>query len=220
MEYTGKFVTAKALKEKITDICETFTQMGYILPGHGLKGKQYFITTDADVADMYVAFKGKSDILLWCWHSSKNESTTSVVIDEVSGTASRSSESGPNKASKKDSIAKKITKVEEIVHTLQNIHGERYSVEQLNSWAHMIELKKHESYDMPPDLPYFRKRRRQAEQNVLLEKEPQSHTNLSPCKLRSECIDQLNKWHDLLEKVGISKEQYEKLQKTIMEDML
>lgn len=111
--------------------------------------------------------------------------------------------------------------MEEIVATLRKIHQNgRYSTEQLNAWAHMIELKKHDSYDSPPDLPYFRKRK-ESEVKATSSDE-QSHT-LSPCKrirLRSECIDQLNRWHDLLEKGEISKEQYEKLQKTIMADMI
>ena len=209
LDFTGKFLAVKAIKAKIAEISENVTQIGYILPGHGLKGRQYFLTTDDDLSDMYVAFKGKHDILLWCWYSDpKNES---VIEHEAT-----SSKPSGSKNSKKESISRKITNVEEIVSTLRNIHNEKYSVEQLNAWAHMLELKKHDSYDMPPNLPYFKKR-----QKALSGNEPSN--SLSPCKrikLRSECIDQLNKWHDLLEKGGINKEQYDKLQKTIMDDML
>ena len=84
----------------------------------------------------------------------------------------------------------------------------------------MIELNKHDSYDYPPDLPYFRKRKRN---ELPATGSSDLSCTLSPCKrvkLRSECIDQLNKWHDLLEKGGINKEQYDKLQKTIMADLL
>ena len=38
--------------------------LGYVEPGHGAKGKQRWLITDADIADMY---KGKKEILLRCY---------------------------------------------------------------------------------------------------------------------------------------------------------
>ena len=76
MDYTGKFFTVNAIKTKVAEIFEHVTQVGYnILPGHGLKGKQYFINTDNDLSEMYISFKGKYDILLWCWYNSE------VILD-------------------------------------------------------------------------------------------------------------------------------------------
>jgi len=37
--------------------------------------------------------------------------------------------------------------------------------------------------------------------------------------MRSQCIEQLDRWHTLLEKGGITKEQYDELQATIFKDM-
>ena len=101
---------------------------------------------------------------------------------------------------------------------LKNIHENKYSTVQLNAWAHMIQLKKHSSHDSPPELPYFGKRKRSEHKEKSLQ-----GCSISPCKhvkLRSECIDQLNKWRSLLEKGGISKVQYDKLQETVLADML
>ena len=45
---------------------------------------------------------------------------------------------------------------------------------------------------------------------------------LSPGKhvhLRSECIDQLNRWHSLKESGGISSEEYEEFRKNIIGDI-
>ena len=38
-------------------------------------------------------------------------------------------------------------------------------------------------------------------------------------KIRSECIDQLQKWHALLNSSAITKEQYEEFQSTILADI-
>lgn len=66
LDFTRKFLTVKGITGKVSDICGNVNQVGYILPGHGLKGKHHFISSDDDLAEMYIAFKGKLDILLWC----------------------------------------------------------------------------------------------------------------------------------------------------------
>lgn len=75
----------------------------------------------------------------------------------------------------------------------------------------MLHLKKHTSYDEPPDKPFFK-----------LKGSAAKAQGISPAKritLRSECIDQLDKWHKLMEKGAISTEQYKDLQDTIMNDI-
>ena len=82
-------------------------------------------------------------------------------------------------------------------------------------WGHMIQMEKHGSYDQPPDLPYFRK----GEKSVT---HSQVHPMSSPpakgyrCV---QCIEQLDKWHALLDKGGITQEQYDELQTKIFKDM-
>lgn len=53
-----------------------------------------------------------------------------------------------------------ISEVKEIVKKLEEQHRGRYSPEQLRAWAHMIQMSKHDSYDEPPDKPFFRGRKR------------------------------------------------------------
>ena len=87
----------------------------------------------------------------------------------------------------------------------------KFSPEQIRAWAHMLHLKKHASYEEPPDKPFFR-----------LKGSTSKAQGISPAKritLRSECIDQLDKWHKLMEKGAISTEQYKDLQDTIMSDI-
>ena len=42
-----------------------------------------------------------------------------------------------------------------IIEDLKENQGTKYTPEQLNMWAHMIHMKKHESYDYPPDNLFF-----------------------------------------------------------------
>lgn len=58
-----------------TESCET--QFGYVVPGHGMKGKQEKISTDEELAVMYEKHKKKKRILLWlkCIPKSKRAST-------------------------------------------------------------------------------------------------------------------------------------------------
>ena len=55
-----------------------------------------------------------------------------------------------------------------------------------------------------------------------------SHSSVSPSSskspskrvgVRTQCIDQLSKWHELLTKGAISQSQYEELKQTILKDM-
>ena len=80
----------------------------------------------------------------------------------------------------------------------------------------MIQMKQHTSYDDPPDKPFFRHSKR------LKDKSSGSEGTMSPAKwinLRTECINQLDKWHMLLEKGAITSEQYQQLQDTILGDI-
>ena len=69
-------------------------------------------------------------------------------------------------------------------------------------------MKKHDSLDNPPDKPLFKKK--QAESST---KSPGKRI-----QYRSECIDQLDKWHSLLSR-GVIKQQYSELQESILSDI-
>ena len=240
-EYTVKKLGAQVrfsldeLTEELKKCVKTISpsQIGYIEPGHGLKGKQRWLCTDEDVDTMYDIYTSKTEILLWCFSESPKrlETATSkskkrILADGEPGAGSTSSKS----KSKKEAIASKISEVESIVKKLQDKHGSQYSVEKFNAWAHLIHVGKHSSHDDPPDLPYFRgtkKRKLQsAREGPSGASSPTSKSSssviTSPGKrvsLRSECIEQLDKWHSLLEKGAISQLQYDEMQQAIMEDI-
>ena len=63
-----------------TKLSESFDfpakQYGYIEPGHGLKGKSHWITTDDKLEEKYQLHKSRRDILLWCYRESGDQSST------------------------------------------------------------------------------------------------------------------------------------------------
>ena len=77
-------------------------------------------------------------------------------------------------------------------------------------------MKKYSSYDSPPKKPFFK--------SASTCKSDQASTcgSSSPgkkFKYRFECIDQLDKWHSLMECGAISHEQFQEIQQTILLDM-
>lgn len=100
------------------------------------------------------------ETLLWC-HGQSDKSTDSRPLQprkRGSNDATTSEDKPPSskRTSSSTACAQKIKDVKDIVKQLEEKHDPKYSVEQFNAWAHMINLKKHTSFDSPPNLPYFR----------------------------------------------------------------
>lgn len=211
MNTHAKFTSIEHLQEELSDL-KRFDgaqyEYGFIVPGHGLKRKQKALVTNADIDTMYNDCKAKQ-INLWMKCSWKNKrKRTQSPSSNVSDPPPKS------KQSNYDAHLRKMSDVELIVDELKGMHAEKYSPEQLQAWAHMIQMKRHESYDLP-DKPFFGKSRRRVLEST-------EATSISPGKrlnMRSECIDQLEKWHALMERGAISAEQYKELQKTILTDI-
>jgi hypothetical protein len=123
-------------------------------------------------------------------------------------------------AAKRATCESTINAVQQLVEELKEKHGSKYTVECLNAWAHMINMGKHSSKDDPPDLPFFGKKKK-AMESTSVTPSTSVHAD-SPSKwvgVRTQCIDQLTKWHDLLKSGAISPSQYEELKGTILKDM-
>ena len=50
----------------------------------------------------------------------------------------------------------RFSEVQVIVEELEKKHADDYTPEQLRAWAHMINLRKHSSYENPPEKPFFK----------------------------------------------------------------
>ena len=189
---------------------ETFL-LGYFEPGHSFKGKQLLLTNDDELKNMYLEHRRRKSIYLWIKPSPQNKTNQgkrprdSTAAEEVVPPMKRSS-------SRYESQLQKMDEIEEILEKLRSKHEEKYSPEQFHCWANLIRMRRHESFEAPPNKPFFGKHN----------SSQASGTVSSPGKriqLRTQCIDQLTKWHRLMEDRVITKDEYEEMHKTIMSDI-
>lgn len=116
---------------------------------------------------------------------------------------------------------------------LKEIHKGTYTIEQLNCWGHMIQAGTYSSMNSPPELPYFKTKKKEnskpaaAADSTAATADSNAATaggsgGISPSKrvnLRGECMKQLETWHTLLEKGGIDRQQFEEVQHSILKDI-
>ena len=128
--------------------------VGFLSPGHGLKGKHNVLNSDSDLAQMYEEYRLKRCVIrLWCLCETKDNA---VAVDTKKH--GRENEEGePLSSAKRGTCQQRMQAIEDIVDKLREKHEGEFSIEKLNAWAHMIHMGKHASYDNPPDLPYFKK---------------------------------------------------------------
>ena len=218
-EFVMKALKSKSRFVSLADLISSIVEeigplemdvVGYMKPGHGSKGKLQELDDDNDLKEMYMLHKRKREILLWCY---KNESK------QTCSKRSSSNEGSGGPPTKKDAIAKSISDVETIiVKVLQDTHGNLYSVEKYNAWAHLINIGKHDSYNEPPNYPFFTGNKKK---NVTGNSGPSSSVD-SPTKrlgFRTQCIEQLKSWHHLYECGAVTQDQYEKLKDSILGDI-
>ena len=108
-----------------------------------------------------------------------------------------------------------MTEVEGIEAKLKEKHSASYSGEQFRAWAHLIQMEKHDSYEVPPDKSFWRSQKKK-------DSRKDDHGTFSPVKrvnLRGQCAEQLLRWHELLQKGAINQEQYNSMQSVIFEEI-
>ena len=209
--FEGRFLDLDHLKDTIyqefpEQVPQANQNLGYIEPGHGIKGRQRWIASSSDLTLMYQAHK-KKEIILWTYEND------TISSKSPSAKRRRTADDTPN-SGKAELLAKKMSEVDDIYEALYEKHSSTYTIDQLHAWAHMIHMRKCDSYDSPPNKPFFRSKS--------LKSGSSSSGTQSPGKkivLRSQCIDQLQKWHTLLESGAITQEQHDDLQMTILDDI-
>ena len=210
-----KFSTISMLKEELVHcfpdrITKPPDQVCYIQPGHGVRGKQRWLSSDQDLKDMYIDYLGKKEIILWTYVSLPDD--TPVPKASRSTSPDDSSPVHKKKRLRSEATSSTLSEVEEIVQDLKRIHGDNYTVEQLRTWAHLIQMGKHVSKETPPNKPFFQSCSKSKIANP--GSEPQKMITM-----RGECINQLKKWHELLQAGAITQVQYDDLQGKILLDI-
>ena len=188
-------------------------ELGYIKPGHGAKGRTQWIFTEEDIEDMYKEHSEKTEIIVWVFRRQEKEghSTTKRARSPIAQEAVKK---------RKTSVVntQKLLEVEEIVDKLNKKHEGRYTPEQINVWVHLIHMKKVQSFEEPPDKPFFRGKCKKEDKSPSVV----VSTCISPSKkigLRTELLDQLEKLSNLYEKGIIDQAKYEGLQSNILCDI-
>jgi hypothetical protein len=193
-------------------------EFGYVEPGHGLKGKKEWILDEDDVKAFLDKYRGKinKEFTLWCYSRGPESNKPSK---RPRSPTTKSSRQG---SSRYDAHIEKMAEVDKVYEKIHEKHGSQYSAEQKRAWAHMIQLGSHDSVSQPPQKRFFKCPPGSKESGS-----PSGNTAgalvASPGRgrinIRSECIDQLQKWHALLDCGAITKDQYEELQSTILSDI-
>ena len=140
-----EFYTIESLEQFIKLKFKEFRQceemcVGYIVPGHGWKGKQQWINADEDLGELYSTYSNKEmSILLWCYLPTKTVPRKSSASEPPSKRA-KCAHNNSEKASEANQVFEK----------LKEKHNGKYKPEQLHAWAQMVQMKKHTSLDTPP----------------------------------------------------------------------
>ena len=115
-------------------------EIGYMEPGHGLKGRKRWIHVDDDLRDMYAAYGTRKEVVIWCapFRDRKGQTSKRPQLSDNSGP--------PPQKTKFAVHSEKMTEVEEIIKILKTKHDSQYTDEQLRVWAHMIHPQKTRLY--------------------------------------------------------------------------
>uniref|UniRef100_A0A1X7UBP1 Uncharacterized protein n=1 Tax=Amphimedon queenslandica TaxID=400682 RepID=A0A1X7UBP1_AMPQE len=166
-----KFETIAELKEELVKaFCDKIgnsppEQVGYFEPGHGAKGSYALDFQNYDLAHQ----------------TSKHARCAEDSTDDITSGAPST------KVTCSEAISEKLKEVDEIVKQLSGIHEAtgNYTMEQLRTWAHLIQMKKHTSMDIPPDKPFFG----QSSKRKLSHTSTNSTFRLKVISMRGDCID-------------------------------
>ena len=185
-----KLTSMSEVKEWLSENLDIeVADVGYISPGHRMKGKKNL--SEDDIRDMYAEYSGKRNILLWCYSRVQDVPKKQVGAERTRASSTEEGKGEPATKSKRDINQHKLKEIEDIIAKLKENHGSAYKVGVLNAWAHMIQMGKHSSYEDPPNYPYFgRKHPKKAAASDDGESSSQGSVLGSPGKrihLRSEC---------------------------------
>ena len=169
---------------------------------------------------MYNEYRGKKEIILWFYANNKPDegSKKGKKRTHSPGEAEHTKRANYRTTAQTE----KMEKVEKILKKLKEKHTGDYTEEKLRAWAHLIQMEKH-TLLIPSHLICHISRDANVQTHrylIPLHKHQQAYLHASDFNMRTACIEQLDKWYSLLEKGGITQQQYDQLQEKIMSDML
>ena len=234
LHFSGQFASLDALKQGVLSKCADRISIqagfGYIEPGHGVNGKKRWLMSHDDLQEMYSAHEDRREILLWSYACTSKRPRSPDVPEEGS--------SAPKRSRYYKQIDK-LREVDEIEEELRSKNAEKYTEEQIRMWAHLIHMKKHTSYDEPPNKRFWKSKSSATGSTGAATSGATGVTtcasgvstssvaasksvSASPGKrvnLRGQCIDQLLRLQQLFDNGGLTQEQYTEMKEGIMNEM-
>ena len=146
-----KFATCKELKLKLIETFEEkLPNFSELQCGYFEKGSKCWTENDDDLEAMYKTFNSCDEITIWCEGRPSEEQQRK----KDAGKKRKLEDADNNDTTSKRAAKEK--KLEEIVQTLRDKHGENYcSGPHLRIWARMYMNAQHSSLDNPPNNPIF-----------------------------------------------------------------
>ena len=179
-----------------------YAPVGHIITGdlNLVKGAKL----DSDLAALNRNVSHKRCILLWMKCKSRSNQ---VVITQIVFLVSVM-----------ECMTKWPTKFVRLMRLLKssgrNTMNGKYSPEQLRCWTRLLQINQYDSYESPLNKPFFKTKQATINTSVSAEISPGEKVGLRP-----ECIDQLDKWHDLKVCGVISNEECQEMKDPILNDM-
>ena len=78
---SDNFTSVASLRAYLATQLEDVVDIGYIEPGHGMKGRQVWLLESNDLISMYTLFMNKKEIILWC-HIQKGQAYASADVQK------------------------------------------------------------------------------------------------------------------------------------------
>lgn len=181
--------------------------MGYLTPGKGFIGKQFLLTRE-DVLQMYEEHEGRS-INLWMKVKAKHQKRPSESSETPATSQTKRAKACEPHLEKMDELQKIVDKLKEKHQEGQCSH---FSSAQFHCWGNTIQLGHHDSSEQPPNKPFAVTRRATASI-------PGAVSPGRRIRLQSECIDQLTKWHKLMNDGVIISEEYQDMHTAVLGDI-
>lgn len=216
--------------------------LGFISPGHGLRGKRIQLKRDTDLDGMYdMSTKAKlGKIAVFLWHRlpktassvkrmSESHGDADVLASEFETSASSKStndktSSGVGRRSKtSSSLMNAFQETTTIREDLEKRHGDRFTSLQYTSWAHMLHTKMHSSRDEPPRKRMFQHRACDKESRAIASNPAPKHDAVADVAARAAARDvllkQLSTLAELTEKGILTEQACEEQSSVILRDM-
>lgn len=142
-----KFRHVEELKDQLTtSFGDKLESLSDLECGYMEKNSKRWLESDRDVEAMYITFKPGDEITLWC---DGTRPEANKATQEGKKRKTDSTEEPPSKRKAKEDTVDELTK------TLQEKHGEKWSMPQYRLWARMKHNGQHSSLESPPSIPIF-----------------------------------------------------------------